>query len=498
MTQAVTRDLERELHEDCASYYADPLGFVLGMYPWPVKGQSGPDQWQADALTWIGQQVRARGFHGLAVEPIRFGTSTGHGVGKTAFFAWITIWLMSTRRDAVGTITANTSDQLQTKTWAAVREWTARCATAHWFEINSAIMYRRGKPENRATWMCHPLTCDEHNAEAFQGQHSLDSTSFYIFDEASGIPAGIWTAAEGGLSTGEPMIFVGGNATRNSGEFHRVCFGSGVERWTPRIIDARTCRLPSKPLIAQWLQDYGGEDSDFFRVRVRGLPPRASELQYIDQDRLWAAQQRATPVVLGDEPLIAGVDVSGGGSAWNVVRFRRGFDARSIPPIRIPGEATRKTRDTFVAVLAGLLADQTPRGKVAMMFVDSAYGAPYVERLHTMGYRNVEEVNAGATSPDDHQLNMRAHMWYLGKEWLRNGAILASDVILAQDLAAPGQHLNAKNQLVIESKESIRDHGGPGLHDADAHMLTFAAPVRAGAGISDEDLRPSPRSSWQA
>jgi hypothetical protein len=29
------------------------------------------------------------------------------------------------------------------------------------------------------------------------------------------------------------------------------------------------------------LDDYG-EDSDFFRVRVRGLPPTADELQYID------------------------------------------------------------------------------------------------------------------------------------------------------------------------------------------------------------------------
>jgi hypothetical protein len=43
---------------------------------------------------------------------------------------------------------------------------------------------------------------------------------------------------------------------------------------------------------------------------------------------------------VADDPLICGVDVSGGGAAWNVMAFRRG-DARSIPRIRIPGEHTR-------------------------------------------------------------------------------------------------------------------------------------------------------------
>jgi len=43
------------------------------------------------------------------------------------------------------------------------------------------------------------------------------------------------------------------------------------------------------------------------------------------------------PQCLDDDPLICGVDVSGGGAAWNVAAFRRGGDARSIPRIRIPG-----------------------------------------------------------------------------------------------------------------------------------------------------------------
>ena len=84
-------------------------------------------------------------------------------------------------------------------------------------------------------------------------------------------------------------------------------------------------RFPNKELIAQDLLDYG-ENSDYFRVRVRGLPPLAAEAQFIDRGRILDAQQR-TVVTFPDEPLIAGFDASGGGSAWNVIRFRRGLAA---------------------------------------------------------------------------------------------------------------------------------------------------------------------------
>src|SRR5262249_36106777 len=131
--------------------------------------------------------------------------------------------------------------------------------------------------------------------------------------------------------------------------------------WRTRSIDSRTCSLPNQTQIAEWLQDYG-EDSDFFRVRVRGLPPLASELQFIDQARIHQARRRAMLEVLPEEPLIAGFDVSGGGAAWNVIRFRRGFDARSKPPIRITGESGRD-RSVLIGVVAEILADRRPDHK---------------------------------------------------------------------------------------------------------------------------------------
>lgn len=215
-------------------------------------------------------------------------------------------------------------------------------------------------------------------------------------------------------------------------------------------------------------------------MRVRGLPPRASELQFIDQERVWQAQKRAI-FTFEDEPLIAGVDVSGGGAAWNVVRFRRGNDARSVAPIRIPGEHTRNDRGAFVGILSQILS-RSGEDRVSMMFIDSAFGAPYVERLQTLGFRDrVMEVNFGGSSPDRHQANMRAHMWHRVKEWLLTGAIPEKDTVLEIGLTGPGFHINRQDQLVIESKQDMAKRGVASPDDADALALTFAlqiAPTR--------------------
>lgn len=465
--------IEQELHDWVATCYADPLRFVLGAYDWPLKGELGPDIWQRDVLLELGAAVKARKFDGnTPVLPIRLAIASGHGIGKSALFAWIVDWLMSTRPDCQGTVTANTNDQLEAKTWAAVREWTALCITAHWFEINTAIMFRKGQ---RPTWKCEPQTCAEENSEAFAGQHAKNSTSFYLFDEASAIGDEIFRVAQGGLTDGEPMLLLGGNPTRNTGAFYEAVFGKQRDRYVTHVIDSRECKFANKAYITELLEDYG-EESDFFRVRVRGLPPLANELQYIDGLRIAGAQQRIG-LALPDDPLVAGVDVSGGGSAWTVCCFRRGIDGRSIPPLRITGEQTRD-RNKVVAALA-LQFDNQP--DLAAMFVDAAFGAPIVERLQMLGYTNVYEVNFGGASPDPHFANLRAYMWAKAKEWLAHGLIDPKDTRLATDLGGPGYHLNTKNQLVLEPKESMLKRGLATPDDGDGLALTFAFPVRPDA-----------------
>ena len=209
---------------------------------------------------------------------------------------------------------------------------------------------------------------------------------------------------------------------------------------------------------------------------------------------MYAAEAR-TADVIPDEPLIAGVDVSGGGSSWTVCRFRRGLDGRSLEPIRLTGEQTRD-RGLVVSILAERLRKTNPSERIAAMFIDSAFGAAIVERLHALGFKDqVHEVNFGAPSPNIHQLNQRAYQWNKLKDWLTNGAIPKDDRRLQADLTGPGFHTNNKGQLVLESKESMVKRHVASPDDGDALSLTFAQTV---AVTEDRPLEPyRPTSVWE-
>lgn len=475
--------VDLELADFVASTYADPLRFVLGCYPWgepgPLQHHTGPDAWQHAFLTRIGQEVAAHGFDGVtAVDPIRGTVSSGHGVGKSAESAWLVDWIMSTRPHCQGTVTANTFAQLETKTWAAIQYWTKLCLTGHWFACTSTRMYH---PAYRDSWFCAPQSSKEENSEAFAGQHAVGSTSFYIFDEASAIPDQIFEVAEGGLTDGEPMIFLFGNPTRTTGKFHQASFGSARDRWHPLIVDSRDSKLTNKAQIAEWIQDYG-EDSDFVRVRVRGLPPAASDLQFIDSATVLAAQQRTT-AALPDDPLVAGLDVARGGSDECVLRFRRGYDARTIQPIRVPGEQSRDSM-RLVTLAADVLGRTYDGQHVHTLFIDgTGIGGPIVDRLHQLGHKNVVDVQFGAQAPDPKCANMRAFMWTRMREWLRYGAIDTTPA-LEIDLTGPGYFHDKQDRVLLESKEQMKKRGVDSPDDGDALALTFAQVVKAKRKVS--------------
>lgn len=468
-------DQDEELGRELSRFFDDPLGFVMFAFPWGEPGilekETGPDADQTAFLNDIGRAVRERAFNGTdPVDVLKSATSSGRGTGKTVRAAWLHWWIMSTRPQCRGTVTANTNTQLQATTWAGIRYWHSLLINKHWFEVTSERAWHKLYPHS---WFTTPQTCKEENSQAFAGQHAKNSTSFYIFDEDSNVPDKIHEVAISGMVSGEPMIYLFGNCTRRQGQFYRAVFGEDRNKWITRIIDSRNSAFSNKKQIEEWKQQYG-EDSDYFRVWVRGLPPSAGDFQFIDSERIYQAQGREV-YSLADEPLLCGVDVARGGGDQNVIRFRRGLDARKIPPKRIPGEETRDST-LMVGVLAEILSDKRTDRRVSMMFVDSGFGGPIVNRLHQLGFKNVVEVNFGSASPDPHQANMRAHMWQKMKDWLLTGAI-DSDARLELDLGGPGYHHDKRDRLVLESKDDMRKRGLDSPDDGDALALTFAQQV---------------------
>src|SRR3990167_3551502 len=154
-------ELDDELVEFIAQFVYDPYRFVLAAYPGGERGtllehHDGPDAWQRDFLIDLGKEVKKKAFNGRdPVLPILRAVSKGHGVGGSVMCAMLVDWIMSTRPDAQGVVTANTAVQLETKTWATIARWTAMCLTGHWFTINSARMYHKEFPKS---WFCTPQT----------------------------------------------------------------------------------------------------------------------------------------------------------------------------------------------------------------------------------------------------------------------------------------------------------------------------------------------------
>jgi len=165
--------------------------------------------------------------------------------------------------------------------------------------------------------VCLGCLSEEKNSEAFAGQHASDSTSFYIFDESSGISDKIFDVAEGGLTDGEPMMFLFGNPTQNSGKFYRVNFGSERNFWNHGSIDSLTSRFTNKALIAEWAERYG-EDSDWFRYRVKGEAPRVGFSAFIPPDAVEACRKYKAEA-FATMPKIMAADIARFGADRSIV-----------------------------------------------------------------------------------------------------------------------------------------------------------------------------------
>lgn len=488
---SASTDGDLQLAEDMGSFYDDPLGFVMYAFPWDTDPtlrvvklpepwrsiygcEHGPDQWACELLDDIGAQVRERGFDGVnAVEPQRHAISSGHGIGKSAMAAWLTLWIMSTRPHSRGVVTANTAEQLSSKTWAGVASWLSRCITQHWFTITI------GKGAMRLTHVQHPeswrvdaQTSKEENSESFAGLHAASSTPWYLFDEAAGIPAKIWEVAEGGKTDGEPMHFVFGNPTRNTGTFAE-CFGRMRHRWTTRQIDSRSVQITNKTLIGGWISDYG-DDSDFVRVRVRGVFPRASSMQFIPRDLVDGAMNRDMHAYSPHTRVaLVGVDVARFGDDQSVIRTRLQRDGRTFPP--------KRYRELDTMQLASRVGEHINElkslGLRVIVFVDGGgVGGGVIDRLRQLGHE-VIEVQFGGKADDPRRFRDKAaEMWQRVKDWLPYG-YLEPDEALASDLTGREYGFNAADQIVLESKDDMKRRGLASPDDPDALALTFAHPA---------------------
>lgn len=479
-----------DLTEDIARFYADPLGYVMYVFPWdtdpsiqqvkllsPYKerynSRYGPDVWACEFLDDLGREIRDRNFDGrTTVKPIRFSTASGHGIGKSALVSWLIKFILDTRPFSKGVVTANTGEQLRTKTWAELGKWHRLSITEHLYDyaIGKGSMSLARK-EYKELWRADAQTCREENSEAFQGLHAANSTPFFIFDEASGIPEKIWSARAGGATDGEHMTFDFGNPTRNTGQFYENCIGSQRHRYIVRSIDSRTVQITNPDLFKEWIEDYG-EDSDFVKVKVRGIFPSQSSVQFINSDDVSWAQMRPIPMD-NTAPLIIGVDVARFGDNDTVIYPRLGDDARSWPYRRYNGLDNMQVADRVIECIQEFRAVGKP---CTALFMDGGgLGSGPIDRLRQLGYSPIE-IQFGARSTDRRYRIKGDEIWGRMRDGLKNVCLPQSDELRAQ-LVQREYAFTPAGLISLESKKDIKKRGGISPDIADALALTYAADI---------------------
>jgi len=483
-----------QLAADLAGYVFDPYGWVLHAFPWgegELAGFDGPDTWQREQLEGIGAKLRggpnrpaelrdprirsgAGPGCGYAGEIVREATASGHGIGKSALVAWLVLWAITTFEDTKGVVTANTETQLKTKTWSELAKWFRLCRfTRDLFELTATAIYW-ADPSHQKTWRIDQVPWNERNTEAFAGLHNKGKRILLIFDEASAIPNVVWEVSEGALTDeGTQIIWcVFGNPTRNTGRFKECFTGKLRHRWNARQIDSRTCSLTNKQLIRQWADDYG-EDSDFFKVRVRGMFPSMSAKQFISVADVDAAYGRhLRPDQYSFAPKILVCDPAWEGDDELVIGIRQGL-AFSI--LR-----TMPKNDNDIQV-ANILANLEDEEHADAVFIDAGYGTGIVSAGRTLG-RNWVLVWFAGESADPGCLNKRAEMWKLMRDWLKEGGAIPKDTALYNDLIGPETVARLDGKIQIEAKAHMKERGLRSPNRADCLAISFAFPVAARRG----------------
>lgn len=469
MTAQTAIDLEAQLIEDIAGFTHDPLGFVLYAWDWghgELAKFPGPDAWQVELLTEIGDKLQAGAISGIS-EAIQMATASGHGIGKSALVSMLIMWAMSTHEDTKGVVTANTDTQLRTKTWPEVTKWHRLAINRHWFNCTATAIHSTD-PAHEKNWRIDAVPWSIANTEAFAGLHNQGKRVLLVFDEASAIHDKIWEVAEGALTDDDTEIlwFAFGNPTQNTGRF-RECFRKFRHRWSTRQIDSRTIKITNKAQLQKWVDDYG-EDSDFVKVRVRGMFPSASMKQFISTEDVDAATNRhLRPDQYDFAAKILTVDPSWSGDDPFVIGLRQGLAFKILRTI------PKNDNDIQMANLIAQLEDEHEADAV---FIDAGYGTGIKSAGDTMG-RAWQLVWFGEKANDAGCLNKRAEMWRNARDWLKQGGAIPDDPELYQDLIGPETVPRMDGKIQLESKEDMKKRGLPSPNKGDALALSFAYPV---------------------
>lgn len=453
----------------------DPLLFVQKCFRWghgELANYEGPDVWQQKILCDIRDRLKNGETRHKAIQ---IAVASGHGIGKTAFVAWIMLWSICTYPDMKGVVTAETKNQLITKTWSELHKWHHLCLFRDWFEVAAESIFST-QPGHKYTWRIDAIPWNENNTDAFQGLHNQGKRILVLFDEASVIAQKIYEVTKGALTDKDTQIIwcIFGNPTRPDGPFFDA-FHKSRHRWITYNIDSRTVKITNKEQLQEYVDDYG-EDSDFVKVRVRGVFPNASAKQFINREDVDAAMNRDVGQVNYSRTVaILGVDVAREGDDRSAIATKIGRDCT------MPLKVFRGLDGPQLGMQVLMYANELKQKGIPRVYINLDYtgvgASPYDWLKDKVQHLN-KVISAGQSTNPQRWANKRAEMWDKMRDFIRDDGVIPKSEELAEDLCIPEKLIDQKGRLLLESKDSMKRRGMNSPDTADALALCFAIPIQ--------------------
>jgi hypothetical protein len=411
--------------------------------------------------------------------------ASGRGIGKTALLAWCILWFLCCFPRACVACTAPTSAQLKSVLWKEVRVWYGNMNPffQRRLEIQEHKILVKGgatnKPTPSDTSFAVARTARKGEATALQGFHAPNF--MLLVDEAPGVHDEDYNVSRFALTDANVRQVLTGNPHKLSGFFYDAHHSAPEAGWTKFNFSSENSPNVDSRAVEEIAEEYG-RDSDYFRVHIRGLFPRASAQQLIADD--WVREAMRRKIRRRDVkglPKVFGVDVARYGPDKSAIVYRVGNFVKIL--------GIYKNFDAMQ--LAEKIVHFAKIYKPHMIFVDIGKGEGVVDRVHQLGYP-VTEVYFGGGSSSPKYINKRTEMWWTMRKWIRQGGALPSGKageLLRRDLTSLEYYAHPSDKLAVERKEDAKNKRGVKSPDvADALACTFAAPVI----LDDDDTDISP------
>ena len=412
---------------------------------------------------------------------------TGNMVGKDWIAARLVLWYWITHPPCTVITTGPRVEQLQEILWAEIRQ----AYHSSKIPLGGRLLPRAMRLHHGDRWkVLGTVSNDVAKLSGFHNEHVM-----VVIDEATGVGQAEFEAFLSLAPSPHDRILVLFNpTTRNCYAYHLWCNAIAERLTIPSTASPNFDGRPPSQYVhglatPEWVDEIRqiyGEDSNYYRVHVRGVWPLSDHDETIPVDWLDAALQREPPPLPqpGDPhwtPRYMGVDLAegvGGDASVIVVR-----DENAVLDIW----RSRRSRASQVIEVANELADRygVPDDRI---FIDIVSSYEVYRYWRDQG-RAVMPFQGGERAWDSRRfVNRRTESYWRFRDRLRpehphpfSMGGLPHDVksMLRAELMALRHTVQSDRRIALERKSAIKHKLGRSPDIADALAMTFSHPMRA-------------------